>query len=163
MRNRHWKTWRPSSLQEAVEGCVSFAQHNHRRDVERIADLVGESKWTLYKWIEQGSIPSKKIPGFEHACGCFYVTAYLAASARKLLIDLPTGRASGPQQIQALQEACNTAVGALISFAQQKASSDDVVGAINRALEHLVYERTNVALHKQPTLDFERNDKGAAP
>lgn len=154
MRRRNWKSWQPSSLQEAVEGCVGFAQDKHQRSVDRLADLVGESKWTIYKWIEQGSIPSKKIPGFEYACGCYYVTAYLAAAAHKLLIDIPSGRPSDAGQIHAVQEACTNAVGALIAFADQKSTAEQTLACLQRAIELLAFERANVTRHQQPELDL---------
>lgn len=154
MHRRNWKCWVPNSLQEAVEGCVAFTQDRHNHSVDRVADLVGESKWTVYKWLEQGSIPSKKIPGFEHACGCNYVTAYLATTARKLLIDMPTGRPSGAGQILVVQEACNAATGALIAFAEHKSTAEQTIAALQRALELLAYERSNIQRYEQPELDL---------
>jgi len=153
MSRRNWKVWRPSSLQEAVEGCVDFARdHSPRMSVERIGDLVGESKWTLYKWIEQGSIPARKIPGFEHACGVCYVTEYLATSARKLVIDLPTGRLPVGSDIHALQESCTAAIGALLRFAEGKADAADTADHLTAAMIRLAHERAQVERHAQPEL-----------
>lgn len=155
MKPRHWKVWQPTSLQEAVEGCVLYAQHmDARASVERIADLVGESKWTLYKWIEQGSIPARKIPGFEHACGTHYVTGYLAASARKLVIDLPTGRLPASADIHALQQACTDAVGALLRFAEGRADAAETTDYLTAAIVRLAHERAQVERHAQPELSL---------
>ncbi|MGB3749427.1 MAG: hypothetical protein WA961_14605 [Rhodanobacter sp.] len=155
MSARRWKVWRPISLQEAVEGCVDYAKdHGSRMSVERIADLVGESKWTIYKWIEKGSIPAMKIAGFEHACGCAYVTEYLAASARKLVIDMPTGRLPVGSDIHALQEVCTAAIGALLRFAEGKADAADTSNHLTAAMARLAHERAQVERHDQPELSL---------
>lgn len=154
MRKRNWNSWQPACLQEAVEGCLGFALDKHRRSVDQVADLVGESKWTLYKWVQSGGIPARKIAGFEHACGTCYVTRYLAASARKLLIDVPTGRMASPSDIAALQAACNSAIGALIAYASGRSSSADTTTAITAAMTALASERAQVQHHTQPELDL---------
>ncbi len=154
MRKRVWSRWQPNCLPEAVEGCLGFALHQHRRSVERVADLVGESKWTLYKWVQTGAIPARKIAGFELACGCHFVTRYLAAGAHKLLVDLPTGRRSGPSDIAALQAACNTAIGALIDFAAERTTAADTLTALTAAMTALAFERAQVERHDQPELDL---------
>lgn len=152
MHRRDWKRWQPTSLCDAVDGCLAFALDKHRRTVDRIADLVGESKWTVYKWAATGSIPSRKIPGFEHACGAHYVTAYLAGAAHKLLVDLPTGRVAGPSDINALQAACTAAIGALIDFAAQKTDAATTTESLTAAMTLLAHERAQVERHPQPEL-----------
>lgn len=154
MSRRHWKTWRPTSLQEAVEGCVQFAQENARLSVDRIADLVGESKWTLYKWIQTGAIPARKIPGFEHACGRCYITEYLASSARKLIVDLPIGRLPAGSDIHALQESCTAAIGALLAFAEGRMSAAATSDHLTAAMTRLAHERAQVERHAQPELEL---------
>ena len=152
MKRRNWNQWRPSSLQEAIEGCLHYAQEKHRLSVDRLADLLGVSKWTIYKWIESGSIPAKSIAGFEAHCRCCYVTGYLAASARQLLISLPTGRLPGQQDIHALQDACTSAVGTLLRFVAGKADKQETHGALTVAIERLALERAHVEHHAQPEL-----------
>lgn len=154
MSRRYWKVWRPRSLQEAVEGCVLYAQEHARLSVDRIADLVGESKWTVYKWMQKGSIPAVKIAGFEHACGACYVTEYLASSARKLVIDLPTGRLPAGSDIHALQEACTAAIGALLRFAEGRADAADTSDHLTAAMTRLAHERAQVERHTQPELSL---------
>jgi hypothetical protein len=153
MSRRNWKVWRPTSLQEAVEGCVQFAQEK-RLSVERLADLVGESRWTIYKWIQTGSIPARKIAGFEHACGRCYVTEYLATSARKLLIDMPTGRLATGSDVHALQQSFTDAIGALLAFAQGKAEAPETLDHLTAAMTRLAQERAQVEHHAQPELDL---------
>jgi hypothetical protein len=152
--HRNWTRWRPSNLQEAVEGCVRYAQDKHRLSVDRLADLVGESKWTIYKWIESGSIPARKIAGFEAHCRCCFITAYLAASARRMLIELPTGRLPETHDIQELQRICHDAIGSLISFAAGQCGKQETVNALTVAIEHLASERAHVDLNEQPELSL---------
>lgn len=129
------------------------AQHRDpRASVERIADLVGESKWTVYKWMQQGSIPAKKIAGFELACGCAYVTEYLASSARKLVIDLPTGRLPGNTDIHAVQDACTAAIAALLRFAEGSADAAETTDYLTAAMTRLAHERAQVERCAQPEL-----------
>lgn len=154
MSRRNWKVWRPASLQEAVEACVLYAQAHGRLSVDRIADLVGESKWTVYKWMQQGSIPARKIAGFELACGATYITEYLATSARKLVIDLPTGRLPGSADIHAVQDACNAAVGALLAFAKGAVDAPSTIDHLTAAMRLLAHERAQVERHAQPELDL---------
>lgn len=152
MTRRAWKSWRPASLQEAVEGCLHFAQDTRRMSVDRAADLVGESKWTLYKWMQTGAIPAKKIPGFEHACGRAFITEYLAASAHKLLVDLPSGRLPADSDVHALHEACTAAIGALLGYAQGRVDATATSDALTAAMVHLAHERSQVERHAQPEL-----------
>lgn len=143
---------RPACMQDAVEACVLHAQRTKRMSVDMIADLVGESRWTVYKWIQTGNVPSRKIPGFEHACGAHYVTHYLAAAARKVVIDIPTGRLAGASDVHAVQDACTAAIGALIAFGQRKADAQQTLDAITVAIERLAFERENVSRNDQPEL-----------
>jgi len=153
MHKRNWATYRPSSLQDAIEACVEFARDRHQMSVDRIADAMGmASKYTLYKYIESASIPARLIRPFETACHCTFVTQHLAASARKLLLDMPTGRKAGTGDIQAVQVACNTAVGALLDFSAGKACASHTVALITEAIERLARERAEVERHGQPEL-----------
>ena len=153
---RNWKCWRPTSLQEAVEGCVQFAQaHDARTSVDRIADLVGESKWTIYKWMETGAVPAKKIPGFELACGKPYITEYLALSAHKLVIDMPTGRLPVGHDVHALQEACTQAIGALLAYSQDRLGAAETIDSLTAAMTRLAHERAQVERHAQPELELQ--------
>lgn len=154
MRRRTWNRWQPSSLQEAVEGCLGFALDRHRRSVDQVADLVGESKWTVYKWVQTGGIPAKKIAGFQLACGADYVTRYLAASVGCLLIHIPTGRRAAPSDVASLQAACTSAVSALIEFGDGKRSADATHDALTAAMTALAQERAHVERHNQPELDL---------
>lgn len=156
MARRDWKKFRPCNLQDAIEGCVEFARERHQMSVDRIADSMGlPNKWVLYKWIESANLPSRLIRPFEAACGATFVTAHLAASARKLLIDLPTGRRSGPGEIVIAQQACHEAISALIEFAAGKRPANETIAAITAGIESLARERAEVERSSQPELPLQ--------
>ncbi len=155
---RNWKGLRANSLPQAMELCLTYARETANLSVERIADRMGQpSHWVLYKWMQDGSIPARMIRPFEFACGCEYVTRFIAASAHKLLIDLPSGRNAQPGDIQAVQEACTAAVGALIAFAAGRTAADDTHAALTVALERLAAERAEVERHFAPELPLEQD------
>lgn len=155
MPRRNWKAYRPTSLPDAIEACVEYGRERHQMSVDRIADATGiSSKWTLYKYIESGALPARLIRPFETACGCTFVTQHLAASARKLIIDLPTGRQAAPADIHAVQQSCNEAVGALLGFAAGSTDAPATLAAVTQAMERLARERAEVERHTQPELDL---------
>lgn len=155
MAKRNWKQYRPTSLRDALEACVDFARERHQMSIDRIADDMGlPSKWALYKWIEAANIPACRIRPFELACRCNYVTQHIAASARRLLIELPTGRKVQPGDIHAVQDACNAAIGALLGFAAGAHDASETRAAIDTAIERLARERAEVERHLQPELDL---------
>lgn len=153
MSRRNWGQYRPGSLQDAIEACVEFARERHQMSVDRIADEMGlASRWTLYKYIQSASIPARLIRPFESACHCTYITQHLAASARKLLIDIPSGRKVGASGIQAVQAACTQAIGALLDFSVGKSNAVATVAMVTEAIERLARERAEVERHAQPEL-----------
>jgi hypothetical protein len=138
-----------------MELCIDHAREKHNRSVEGIADLMGlANKYTLYKWIESGKLPSISIRPFEHACGCDYVTRYLAHSAAKLLIDIPVGRCAGVEDLQRLTGSCNAAVCVLIDFHKGTKTVEEATAALMVAMEDLAWHRANVQKHAQPELEF---------
>lgn len=127
--------------------------------VERIADAMGlASHWTIYRWVQEGSIPARLIRPFELACGCEYVTRWLAASAHLLVVPLPSGRLPEAGDIQAVQEACTAAVSALLGYAAGRADADHTLAVLTIALEHLAAERAEVERCHAPELPLEGHD-----
>ncbi|MCY1307296.1 hypothetical protein D9M70_572080 [compost metagenome] len=110
--------------------------------------------WTLYKWISTARMPVVMVPAYEAACGCNYVTRWLASSAGKLLVDIPTGRRCGAEDMHDLQGVLNTATGALIAFYNGTTDVQATLGALQNGLESLAWHRGNVAQHEQPQLEL---------
>ncbi|NLR73555.1 hypothetical protein [Leeia aquatica] len=156
MSRPNWSRIQPSSLRHALELCKDFAKARRNQSVERIAERMGlTDHWTVYKWIQTGRIPANMIRPYETACGIDYITRWLAASAGRLLIDIPTGRDASAEDMQKLQEVLNTAVGQLLQFYGGKAEAADTLAAIRNAMEGLAWHRGNVEKHAQPELCFQ--------
>jgi len=158
MSRRNWKTVQPLDLRNAMELCLEYAKAKHNRSVDTIADLMSlASKWTLYKWIQEASMPAKSIKGFEHACGIDYVSRWLVVSSGKLVIEIPKGRKGKADDIQELQLATNEAVGALLKFYTDQSDAEATLAAIQTALERMAWHKVNVEKYRQPELPFDED------
>lgn len=156
MIKRNWKRVQPYSLRDAMDKCLEYAREHHNRSIDNVADLMGlSSKWTLYKWVQEASLPSRLIKNFEHACGIDFVSRWLAVSGGKLVIDIPHGKLASPEDIHALQEATHDAIGALIRFYHDQADVETTLEAVQTALERLAWHKINVSKAQQPELPFD--------
>lgn len=156
MSRRRWKGLRPTSLRHALELCKDYARENHSKGVERIADEMGlADHWALYKWLQSGRMPANLIRPYEQACRCDYVTRWIAASAGRLTIDMPTGRHCPAQDMHALQELLNTAAGKLLAFYAKNSEADETLAAIQAAMEGLAWHQGNVNQSQHPQLELE--------
>lgn len=159
MSRPNWKRLRPTSFSHAMEMCLEHSRAVHNRSVDRVADLMGlPNKWVIYKWMESGRMPGNLIPAFENVCGIGYVTQWLAQAARKLLIDIPTGRNATAKDIHDLQAVAHDAVGLLIRFYQQQASASETLVALNGLMQDLAWHRINVEKFAQPELALSEGD-----
>lgn len=152
MTRKRWKPVQPASMQHAIRLCLDYALHKHNRSVARVAELIGTSEWTIYKWMTDGSIPSKRIRPFEFACDATFITHYIATSAQKLVIDIPTGRAGSQDELLDLQNQLNDAVSLLTRFYRGDAEAADVLQGVTLAMQQLAGHRENVRKHDAPEL-----------
>ena len=155
MRRRNWNKLVPTSLRHAMELCLEYACEKKNLSVDRIADLMGLSnKWTLYKWMENGRMPAILIRPFEHACGCSYMTQYIATSAYKLLVDIPSGKKAKDTDLLSLQTGFNEAVNLLAHFYQGEAEADSTIGALTQVMAEIAGHRANVSKTMAPELEL---------
>lgn len=148
-----WKRQRARSIRHGMELCMSHAKEVHNRSVEIIAEMMGEeSHWTLYKWLESGRMPASKIRAFECACGIDFVTQYLAHSANKLVVDMPSGRRSEHRELTELSSYTNQVMSMLIDFYDSRKEQEDVLEALTTLIEDLAHQRGNIEKHQQPEL-----------
>lgn len=152
MTRKRWKPAQPQSMQHAIRLCLDYALHKHNRSVARVAELIGTTEWSVYKWMSEGSIPSVRIRPFEFACDATFVTHYIATSAQKLVIDIPTGRAGSQDELLDLQNQLNTTVSLLTRFYRGEAEAADVLQGITVAMQQLAGHRENVCKHDAPEL-----------
>lgn len=156
MTKRNWKKVQPLDLRHAMELCLDHAREKHNRSVDNIADLMAlASKWTLYKWVQEASLPSRYIKTFEYACGIDLVSRWLVVSSGKLVLDIPRGKACGAKDIQALQTVTHDAIGALMAFYANPGDINETMAAIQAALERMAWHRGNVEKYRQPELPFD--------
>ncbi|OXS19843.1 hypothetical protein CGU37_22250 [Pseudomonas fluorescens] len=156
MNRRRWKNVRPTSLRHALELCKDFAIDVHNKSVQRIADEMGlPDHWALYKWLQTGRMPANLIRPYERVCNCDYVTRWIAASAGRLTIEMPTGRNCTAQDTQVLQELLTTAAGKLLAFYAKNSEADETLAAIQAAMEGLAWHRGNVSQTQHPQLELE--------
>lgn len=152
MSRGRWKRVQPRDVQQAIRLCLDYALHRHNRSVARVADLVGVSEWVIYKWMSEGSIPSRRIRPFEFACDATFITEYLGYSAQKLLVDIPAGAEVSQDDLLDLQTHLNEAVNQLTRFYRGQAEEADVLEAVTRAMRELAGHRENVAKAGAPEL-----------
>ncbi len=160
MPRRNWKRVAPTSLRQAMELCLEYARSKHNRSVDGVAERMGlANKWSLYKWLENGRLPSILIRPFEHACGCTYVTQYIATSAHKLLVDIPSGQATGETELLSLHSDFNAAVDLLRGFYDGKAEAPETLSALTEVMSQIAGHRENVNKAMTPELGlFKEND-----
>lgn len=153
MARKDWKRLRARSITHALELCVDHAREKHNRSVDQIAELMCESSYnTLYKWLGTGRMPAIKIRAFEMACGIDFVSQYLACSANKLVVEMPTGRKAEHRQLNELGSYSNKVIAMLLDFYEDRSEQQDVLDAIAVLIEDLAHQRGNVEKYKQPEL-----------
>lgn len=154
VRNRRWKSVRPTSLSEAMELCVEFATEN-RRPIKVLADLMGVEVKTLYRWLAETSMPLNKIRQFETFCGVSFISEYLClAHGDKIVIAIPAGKKANVTDLADVQCSFGQAISLLARFYQNGEALDDTVSALTTTLTQLAYQRSNVLKAATPELEL---------
>ena len=156
MTRRNWKRVRPASLVVALRLCKEFAAERHHLSVERIADRMGTTHDSLYKWLATGRMPAILIPAYEHACGCHFASTWLAASAGKMVVDMPTGRTATPADMVEFNSGFAAALQLLSDFYAHPGQADpaETLAALTAHLQQVAYHQANVQQHATPVLEF---------
>ena len=144
----------PTSLRSAFEADKAHALKRRRLNVERLAELLGTTPATLYKWIETDSMPVRALIAWQHLTGASNVVRYLASREGAVVIHIPAGRAASAGEVHALQAALNAAIGALLDYLGGKLDRDSTLGLLTTGLETLAWHRANVEKADQPELEF---------
>ena len=156
-RRKFWKAYQPTSCRDALHQCKTFAQEVRNLSVERIADQMGlPDHWALYKWIENGRFPFVLIPAYEAATGINLPSRWLAATGRKLLVDMPIGKAADAGDLVQLGTGFQQAVQLLSDFYKSNGAQPaaPVLEALRAHLESVAHHHFNVSGFSQPELDF---------
>lgn len=151
MSRRNWKSYRPTSLLDALRACKDFASERKNLSVERIADLMAVTPDALYKWLATGRMPVVLVPTYELVCGGSFVSDWLSHSAGKLVLPVPTGRVESTD-VAALQAVLHEAVGALMEFYAGKCDETTTQTRLLAGMEALAWHTANVEKFEQPEL-----------
>lgn len=157
MTRRNWKRVRASSAIDALRLCKEFAQDKKNLSIERIADRMGVTHDSLYKWLAKGNLPYILLPTYEHVCGCHFASEWAAASAGKLVIDMPSGRTASQTDMVELNSCFGATLQLLSDFyaALGKADATDTLAALTSHMQQVAWHHANVTQHATPELDFE--------
>lgn len=154
-RKVNWKQKQAkvNNLLSAIELCTEYAREKHNRSIERIAELMGiSSHWTLYKYMESGKLPANLIAPFEFACGCSFVSEFLATRAGKIVIPIPQGKKATSEDINTLQHNFTKAVSALLEFYSGSENATETVAHVNIVIADLAIHKANVSMNEAPEL-----------
>ncbi len=154
-RNRNWKRAHPSNLRDAFRLCKEYGQEKRNLSVARIAELMGETEDSLYKWLSTGRMPTTLIPNYEHVCGIHFVTEYLAAGARRLVVEIPAGRKADEASISELQITFGVTTQLLVQFYSGDADQAETEAALIEMIRGLAWHQENIARYTQPELGLD--------
>lgn len=155
MSRRNWKQVRANSATHALRLCKEYAQDKHNLSIERIADRMGVTHDSLYKWLATGRLPFILLPAFEHACGCHFASEWAAASAGKAVISLPTGRAMTQSDLVELNTGFAAALRLLADFYNAPGKDPtETLAAMRNHMEQVAWHQANVAQFSTPELEF---------
>ena len=141
-RRKFWKTYQPTTLRAALEGCKEHAREARNLSVERIATDMGlNDHWSLYKWIESGRFPAVLLTTYQNVCGINLVTRWMAMHERRLLVDMPVGKAGDEDDMVALATQFSQAVQLLRDFYKSSGATDPapVLEALRSHLESVAH------------------------
>jgi transcriptional regulator with XRE-family HTH domain len=154
-RRRDWKRVQASNLREAFRLCKEYGREKKNLSVEQIAELMAVSDDLLYKWLANGEMRANLIPTYEHVCGCHFVTEYLAASAGRLVVAIPSGRTPTDLEIIELQGLLTDTVRRLILFYGGEIDQEQAEQGLTASLKALAWQRENVRKADAPELELE--------
>lgn len=145
----------PTSLKAAFDADKAHALRHRRLNVERLAELMGTTPATLYKWLETDTMPLRSLLAWQHLTGANNVVRYLASREGLVVIRIPRGRSLTDEDVLGLQEELNASVGALIGYQQGRTDRDTAMGLVGQGLEGLAWHQENLRSAEQPQLDLE--------
>lgn len=158
VRNRRWKSIRPTSLSEAVDLATEFAAADGK-PAKRMADFMGVELKTYYRWLAENSMPLNRIRQFEEFAGVSFISEYLClAHGGKVVINIPAGKKAGVADLAEVQAGFAEAIALLARFYQNGEALEETISALTTTLTQLAYQRSNVMKASAPELALFDND-----
>lgn len=101
-------------------------------------------------------MPAVCIPAYQEACGINLVTRWLAGTERRLLVDMPIGKAADEADLVQLGSGFARALQLLSDFYQAGGALDaaPVLEALRDHMESVAHHHFNVSGFSEPELDF---------
>lgn len=156
----NWKRKQATSLSHAMELCINHGLEVHNRSVDNIADLIGlANKFTLYKYMASGKLPTNLILPFENACGASFITDYLACASNKVIIPIPRGKKAKQDDLLELQTDFNEAINVLSAFYKGNQKADETIAKLTKFIGAAAWHRENVAKSATPEFDFDGGEQ----
>lgn len=157
MSPRNWNSLRANGPVHALRLCKEYAQAKRNLSVERIADRMGVSHDSLYKWLATGRMPANLLAGYQAVCGTHYFADWLASDADRLVMPMPKGRKVESAELLDVNSSCADMLQAITTFYADPAKSDaeKTLATVRHHLELVAFHHANVARYTQPELDFE--------
>lgn len=144
----------PTSLRAAFEADKAHALKHRRLNVERLAELLGTTPATLYKWIETDSMPVRSLIAWQHITGATHVVRYLASREGAVVVQIPPGRNVTAEDINELQTVLTAVPAALLDLKAGRIDRSACMAALTGGMESIAWHRANVERHEQPELEF---------
>lgn len=154
MSRQNWNQLVPQSLSGALQLNKDFAISTKQMSVPRIADRIGCSTDSLYKYLGGATMPANLLIPFMEACHRVYPLQYMAHSLNLLLIPMPRGRKAEHKTLVQLNMFCSQVMALMLSLQSGEANSKDVVNHLTLLLESIAYHRAEVQKQVQPELDL---------
>ena len=139
MRRLNWKKLYPRSLNHALQMCKELAGQK-RMNVERMADQLGCTPDTLYKWLAEARMPLNQLIRFESVSGAPLVTQYLANSHGYLLVPMPAGKKADQLEMSELTIFTNEVLIALAKCYEGEAEPEATSDKLMHLIEELAFQ-----------------------
>ena len=158
MSRRNWNQVVPRSLADALQLNKEFACQTKQMSVARIADRIGCSTDSLYKYLGGATMPANLLIPFMDACHKVYPLQYLAHSLNLLLIPMPRGRKAEHKTLVQLNMFCSQVMAMMLALQSGESSQKEVADNLTMLMESIAYHRAEVQKQVQPELSlFEDN------
>lgn len=155
---KNWNKIVPNSPVHALQLCKEFAVDKHQMSIERIADRMGTTRESLYKYISNGTMHASMLIAFEQACGKAYMTQYSAHSQGFLLVEAPSGKRAKTKDVIELQALMVQVAGLILRAFDGTADIGETVALIKKLMEDLAYQERNLTSFESPQMALVSNE-----
>lgn len=154
MNKRNWNQVIPRSLTESLQLTKDFACTTKQLSVPRIADRMGCSTDSLYKYLGGATMPANLMIPFMETCHRVYPIQYMAHSLNMMLVPMPRGRKAEHKTLVQLNMFCSAVMSKLLALHSGECSQQEAVDHLTLLIENLAYHRAEASKLQQPELEL---------